>query len=73
MKIKKILWVLLFVTVFVLGFILAYNAATMKYRSEIIRLNGEVEIYKNEAEKYSQTLRTIRETATQATILDKAK
>ena len=70
---KTIGWLLLAAALFVLGGIVGYNSALAKYRSNVVKLSAQVDIYKSEADKYAQTLRSIRETAAQATILEQAK
>lgn len=70
---KNLIWVLMVVAAFIAGFAVSANSVSAKYREEIVRLKGESAIYKAEAEKYSQTLRSIRETAAQATVTEKAQ
>ncbi|MEK7849203.1 MAG: hypothetical protein AAB213_00070 [Candidatus Omnitrophota bacterium] len=70
---KNLIWVLVVVAAFVAGFAVSANSVSAKYREEIVRLKGESAIYKAEAEKYSQTIRSIRETAAQATVTEKAQ
>jgi len=69
---KNLLWVLVVVCAFIAGFVFSANSVSAKYREEIVRSSGESAIYKAEAEKYAQTLRSIRETAAQATVVEKA-
>ncbi len=70
---KNLIWFLVVVAAFVSGFAVSANSVSVKYREEIIRLKGESAIYKAEAEKYAQTIRSIRETADQATVTEKAQ
>jgi hypothetical protein len=69
---KNLIWVLVVACAFVAGFAVSANRVSVKYHEEVIRLKGESAIYKAEAEKYTQTIRAIRETAAQATVVDKA-
>ena len=69
---NKITLSLLIVVVFILGIVTGYKTSSVKYRSEIIVLQGQVAIYQSQAEKYAQVIRTIRETAAQATVTEKA-
>lgn len=69
---KNLIWVLVVVAAFVAGFAVSANSVSAKYREEIVRLKGESVIYKAEAEKYAQTIRSIRDTAAQATVVEKA-
>ncbi len=50
-----------------------YMAASQKSQSEIKRARTETAIYKAEAEKYTEVLRGIRETAQAATVTEKAQ
>ena len=63
---------MLIVVVFILGIVIGYKTSSVKHRSEIIVLQGQVAIYQGQAEKYTQVIRTIRETAAQATVTEKA-
>ena len=69
---KKTALTLLALGVLVLASIVSYKLAALKYRSEITVLKGDVAIYKSQAEKYAGLLRKIRETATSATVVEKA-
>ncbi len=69
---KNIIWLLVVVCAFVTGFAVSANNVSVSYREEIVRLKGESAIYKAESEKYAQTIRSIRETAAQATVTEKA-
>jgi len=71
-QMKNIIWVLAVLCAFVAGFYVSANSVSAKYREEIVRLKGESSIYKAESEKYAQTIRSIRETAAQATVTEKA-
>jgi len=71
-QMKNLIWVLMVVVAFVSGFAVSANSVSAKYREEIVRLKGDSAIYKAESEKYSQALRSIREAAAQATVVDKA-
>lgn len=46
---------------------------SLRYHSEIVRLKGEVAIYRAEAENYAKVLRSIRESAATATPVEKAQ
>ena len=63
----------LIVIALVLVAFFSYRAGTLKYRSQLVVLQGKVDIYKNEAEQYAKVLRSIRETAATATVTEKAQ
>jgi hypothetical protein len=69
---NKFFYVLLLLFALITVASVSYLAAAARYRSEITRLKGEASIYRSEADKYSQVLRGIRETATAATVAEKA-
>lgn len=68
----KVFGILVSVVLFAVGYFLGGQAASARFRSETIKLKGEAEIYKAEADKYAQTLRDIRQTAAQATVTEMA-
>ncbi len=69
---KNLMVVFLIAVVLFAGIFLGFKLAQGQYQSKIIILEGQVAIYKNQAEKYSEVIRTIRETAAQATVTEKA-
>jgi len=68
----KVIGALAAVVLFVVGYLLGGAAASARMRSETMKLKGEVEIYKSEADRYAQILRNIRSTATEAMVTEKA-
>lgn len=70
---KNLISVLVGLVVLILVATVSYKAAASKYQSQIIRLKGEITIYKNQADKYAKIIRTIRETTQQASVTEKAQ
>ena len=70
---KKTALTLLALGILVLVATVSYKLAALRYKSDIAVLQGDVAIYKSQAEKYAGLLRQIRETATSATVMEKAR
>jgi hypothetical protein len=73
MKTKALGLYLLVTVVFIVGVALGLKICSVRHQSELERAKGETAIYKSQAEKYAETLRKIRETATTATVVEKAQ
>jgi len=73
MNVKSFLLYFLVVLVFVFGITVGDALSTFKHKAVIVRLQGESNIYKSEAERYARVIRAIREQATLATVVEKAK
>ena len=73
MKIKIILSLILITIILIFVASFAYHTALLKDKSEITRLRGDIAIYKNQIENYERVIRTIRETAATATVVEKAQ
>ena len=73
MKIKTTGLSLLVLALLVLTVLATEKVVSARYDSQIVRLKGEVAIFQTEAENYAKTLRSIRETATIVTPIEKAQ
>jgi len=58
---------LLVIAATVVSAVLSYKFAAFTYRSQIIVLRGEAALYKAQAEKYAEVIRTIQEAVSSAT------
>jgi hypothetical protein len=65
-------FVLLVVVAFVGGFFTGDRLVTQKMQAQVTKVKGDAEIYRAESEKLSAILREIRQTASQATVVEKA-
>ncbi len=69
---KTVSFLVLLVIALALVGMASYKYASLKFQAEIVRLEGESMIYRNEAERYAGILRMIRDTAAKATIAEPA-
>jgi hypothetical protein len=69
---KTVSFLVLLVIALALVGMASYKYAALKFQTEIVRLEGEAMIYRNEAERYAGILRMIRDTAAKATVAEPA-
>lgn len=65
--------IVLVVVVFIGGFFAGGRLATQKMQARVVKVQGDVEIYRMESERLSSVLREIRQSASEATVVEKAQ
>ena len=65
--------IVLIVVAFVGGFLAGDRLAAQKMQIKIAKIKGDADIYRAESERLSAILRDIRQTAAQATVVEKAQ
>ncbi len=68
-----IIGVVVFVVAFACGVFTGNKVATQRSQAEITKIKGDTEIYRAESERLAGILRSIRQAAAQATVVEQAK